>query len=245
MEEAFTHKLSLLKSSEPLLAAAASRDHPQHVEPDRLRQRPALADDDCVTLTGAERRRDVRRDVPVALLVPRVLLDEVHVVPADDQRAVHLGRVDGARQNAAADRDVAREGALLVDVGTLDGLFRGLEAQADGAVEAASGLAGLGALLSLALGEEVDAVLLLEGLLVLLRVKSAFFSGRESREVSDGFAFRARFDAIEVALRSDAFTMRIGSISTSKERKELFGSRVGKRKGRARAREGPAAREMM
>ena len=81
---------------------------------------------------------------------------------------MHLGRVDGAREDAAADRDIAREGALLVDVGALDGLLGRLETQADGAVEAGASLAGLSALLALALGEEVDAVLLLEGPLVLL-----------------------------------------------------------------------------
>ena len=167
-EQFILESFASLEPGEPLLAGSSGGDHPQHVEPHRLGQRPALANDNGVALAGAERRGDVRRDVAVALLVPRVLLDKVHVVPADDQRAVHLGRVDGSRQDAPADGHVAREGALLVDVGTLDGLLGRLEAEADRAVEAGAGLSGLGALLSFALGEQVDAVLLLEGLLVLL-----------------------------------------------------------------------------
>ena len=47
---------------------------------------------------------------------PLVLGDPVEVVPADDERARHLGRHHDALENAPADRDVAGEGALLVHV---------------------------------------------------------------------------------------------------------------------------------
>ena len=53
-------------------------------------------------------------EVLVSLLVTRVLGDEVEVLAADDERAVHLGRDDGACQNATADGDEASEGAFLV-----------------------------------------------------------------------------------------------------------------------------------
>lgn len=52
--------------------------------------------------------------VLVALLVTRVLGDEVKVFAADDQGAVHLGRDDGSSKDTATDGDLAGEGALLV-----------------------------------------------------------------------------------------------------------------------------------
>jgi hypothetical protein len=47
---------------------------------------------------------------------------QVEVVSADDDGVGHLGRVDDAGEDTATDRDVAGEGALLVDVGAVDGL---------------------------------------------------------------------------------------------------------------------------
>jgi len=79
-----------------------------------LAERPALADGDLVTLLDTESRRDVCGEVLVPLLVAGVLGDEVEVLAADDQGAVHLGGDDGAGQDTAADRDEAGEGALLV-----------------------------------------------------------------------------------------------------------------------------------
>ena len=52
----------------------------------------------------------------MALLVTAVLLPEVHVVPADDNSALHLGRTHHTTKNAATNGDCAREGAFLVDV---------------------------------------------------------------------------------------------------------------------------------
>ena len=79
-----------------------------------LAERAALADGDLVTLLDTESGRDVGGDVLVPLLVTRVLLDEVEVLPADDDRSVHLGGNDGAGEDTAADRDETGEGALLV-----------------------------------------------------------------------------------------------------------------------------------
>lgn len=53
-------------------------------------------------------------EVLVALLVTGVLGDEVEVLAADDDGAVHLGGNDGAGQDTATDGDEAGEGALLV-----------------------------------------------------------------------------------------------------------------------------------
>ena len=51
---------------------------------------------------------------------------------------LHLERDNGAAENAATDGHVAGEGALLVDVGALDGLTGSLEAKTDVAHEAAA-----------------------------------------------------------------------------------------------------------
>ena len=47
-------------------------------------------------------------------LVSRIFGDEMQVFPTDDERAVHFGRHDGAGEDAAADGDLAGEGAFLV-----------------------------------------------------------------------------------------------------------------------------------
>ena len=60
----------------------------------------------------------------MALLETLVLGDVVQVVAADDHRAVHVGLDDRATQNTAADRHVASERALLVDVVALSRLLR-------------------------------------------------------------------------------------------------------------------------
>ena len=53
-------------------------------------------------------------EVLVALLVTGVLGDEVEVLAADDECAVHLGGDDGASEDTATDGDESGEGALLV-----------------------------------------------------------------------------------------------------------------------------------
>lgn len=84
------------------------------VETYSLAQRPALANGNLVTLLNTESRGNVGGDVLVALLVTVVLGDVVEVVPADDERSVHLGGDDGAGQDTTTDGDETGEGALLV-----------------------------------------------------------------------------------------------------------------------------------
>ena len=50
----------------------------------------------------------------MALLVSRVLGDEVKVLAANDEGTVHFGRDDGSGEDTATDADVASEWALLV-----------------------------------------------------------------------------------------------------------------------------------
>ena len=56
----------------------------------------------------------MRSEVGVSLLVSGVLGDEVEVFSSDDDGTVHFRRDDSSGQDAAADRDHAGEGALLV-----------------------------------------------------------------------------------------------------------------------------------
>jgi hypothetical protein len=96
----------------------------------------------------------------VALLVTVVLGDEVEVLATDDDGALHLGRDDLASEDTTADRDITGEGALLVDVVTLNGLLGGLEAKTDLLVPAVV----LDGLLAGNLGVLEDTLLLLESL---------------------------------------------------------------------------------
>ena len=103
-----------LKLGELLDSLAGPGEHTEDVETDGLGERAALADDDLVTGLDTESGGDVGGEVLVALLVTRVLGDEVEVLPADDDGTVHLGGNDGAGQDTATDRDETSEGALLV-----------------------------------------------------------------------------------------------------------------------------------
>lgn len=100
-------------------------------------------------------------EVLVALLVTGVLGDVVKVFSADDEGAVHLGGNDGAGKDTTADRDLAGEGALLVDVGALNGSGGGTETQTDVLVPSAAALAGASRL-RLGLLVKEDTLLLLE-----------------------------------------------------------------------------------
>lgn len=117
-----------------------------NVEAHCLGERAALANCDDVTLFDDERRREVRRNVAVALLVTAVLGKPMKVVTANDDGPLHFGGGDGATEDAATDRDVAGEGAFVVDIIALDGAPGCAVAEADVLVETealAFGLFGL------------------------------------------------------------------------------------------------------
>ena len=81
------------------------------------------------------------RDVAVSLFItkhnsqrtnlPSVLLDVTKVVTANNNSALHLGRDDKTLKDSSTNGNVGSEGALLVDVGGVDGGLGGLEAKAD------------------------------------------------------------------------------------------------------------------
>lgn len=79
-----THPIRL-KLGELLGGLSASGEDTEDVEADGLGERPALANNDLVTGLDTESGRDVCGEVLVALLVTRVLGDEVEVFTADDQ----------------------------------------------------------------------------------------------------------------------------------------------------------------
>lgn len=137
----------------------------EHVEADCLGNGSALANsDDVAFLDESEGGRAVRWDVGVALFKAVVLLDEVQVVPAHNDSAVHLGGNDHASENAATDADAPSEGTVVVNVSAVNGFFGRLEAQTD-VLPVPHSLAGL--LRLQFLGVQEDRRLLLEGTLSL------------------------------------------------------------------------------
>ena len=66
----------------------------EHVEPNSLAQRAALANSHDVPILDAEARRAVNGDVPVPLLIALVLLDVMEVVAAHNDGPLHFGRDD-------------------------------------------------------------------------------------------------------------------------------------------------------
>ncbi len=136
----------------------------ENIEVHGLGQRSALSNSGNISLFDSEARRAVGDDVGVSLLVPVVLLDVVEVVPSEDNGVSHLVGDDHSLDDLSSDGDVAREGALLVYVVSLDGLLWGLEAKADVLV-VSGGLFVLGDQHLLGVG--VDSLLLLIAVLSL------------------------------------------------------------------------------
>jgi len=60
--------------------------------------------------------------VAVTLLETTVFPHKVQVVATNDNSALHLGLADHAGQDASTDPHITGPGALLVDVGAIDGL---------------------------------------------------------------------------------------------------------------------------
>ena len=99
-----------------------------NVELDSLGQRTALSNGNNVTLLDGEAWGAVSVDVLVTLLETTVLLDVVKVITTDDNGALHLGGDDKTLEDLSTDGNISSEGALLVDVGSLNGSIGGLDA---------------------------------------------------------------------------------------------------------------------
>ena len=103
-----------------------------HVEPHGLGEGAALThSDDIAGSDTGESRGQVGGQVVVPLLESVVLLDIVEVVSAEDDGSGHLGGKHDTLEDSATDGHIGGEGALLVDVLSLDGRLRGLESEAD------------------------------------------------------------------------------------------------------------------
>jgi len=92
-------------SSECLLYCTTlgpSRDHLQHIEPHGLGQWSALANDHVVSFLHTEAGGNVGRDVRVPLLIPLVFLDEVKVVPTNNDSPVHFSTMACSRNDATS-----------------------------------------------------------------------------------------------------------------------------------------------
>jgi len=136
------------------------------VELDSLGQRTALSNSNNVTLVDREAWGAVCVDVLVTLLETTVLLDVVKVITTDDNGALHLGGDDKTLENLSTNGNISSEGALLVDVVSLDGSIGGLNAKAD-ILHPAHGLDLFGVDVTLACNE--NGILALVGLFVLYR----------------------------------------------------------------------------
>jgi len=156
-----------LEHTEGLLSGLGPLGLVSHnVEQDSLGQRTALSNGDNISLLYSEAWTAVGMDILVPLLETTVLLDVVKVVPADDNSALHLGGGNKSLQDLTTDGDVASEGALLVNVVSLDGSIRGLDSQTN-VLDPTHGLRLLGDDIALA-GYE-DGILGLVCLFVLYR----------------------------------------------------------------------------
>jgi len=137
-----------------------------NVELDSLGQRTALSNGDNISLLDSEAGTAMGVDVLMTLLETTVLLDVVKVIPADDNGTLHLGGDDESLKDLSADGNISGEGALLVDVVSLDGSIGGLDAKTD-VLDPTHGLHLLGDDIALA-GDE-DGILGLVCLFVLYR----------------------------------------------------------------------------
>ena len=134
-----------------------------NIEANSLGKRTALSNGYDITILDGEGRRAVSRDILVPLLVTTVLGNVVQIIPSDNNGSLHLGGDDLSLQNSSTDRNVSSEGALLIDIGSLDGSFGSLETKTDLA-PVAGGLA----LAENAKSADGDTILLLECLFGLL-----------------------------------------------------------------------------
>lgn len=90
------------------------------VETDSLRKRAALSDSDNISVLDREGWGAVSSNILVPLLKTTVLLNVVQVVPSDDDCSLHLGGHDLTDQDSSSDGNISSEGALLVNIASLN-----------------------------------------------------------------------------------------------------------------------------
>jgi hypothetical protein len=137
-----------------------------HVELDSLGQRTALSNSDNIAILNGEAGTAVSVDVLVPLLVTLVLGDVVEVIPTNDNGALHLGGDDKTLKDLTTNGDISSEGALLVNVGSLDGSIGGFDSKTN-VLNPAHGLHLFG--VDVALAGDENGILRLVGFFVLCR----------------------------------------------------------------------------
>jgi len=133
---------------------------------DSLGQRTALPDGDNVTLLNREAGTAVSVNVLVTLLETTVLRDVVKVIATNNYGPLHLGGDDKTLEDLSANGNISSEGALLVNVGSLDGSIGGFDTKAY-ILNPAHGPDLFGVNVTLARNE--NGILALVGLFVLYR----------------------------------------------------------------------------
>lgn len=101
-----------------------------NVELHSLSERAALSYGHHITFTNVgEARRAVNSHLVMSLLKTAVLGDILEVVTADNKGALHLVRHDKSLKNATTNGHISSEGALLIDVSSLNSGLRRLVAK--------------------------------------------------------------------------------------------------------------------
>ncbi len=89
---------------------------------------PALSDSHDVTdFDTSEARAEMGRDILVSLFVSVVFFEEMEVVSANNDGFAHFVGSYDTSENSTSNTHVSGEGALLINVFSINGLLRGFE----------------------------------------------------------------------------------------------------------------------
>jgi hypothetical protein len=126
-----------LESTESLLSSLSVDGSlvSNYVELNGLTQGTALSDGDYITLLYIEGRSAMSRDILMPLLETTVLRNVMKVVPTDNYGILHLIGDDKSLENTSTDGNVSSEGALLVNISSLNGSIGSLNSETDRAGE--------------------------------------------------------------------------------------------------------------
>lgn len=128
-------KVKRLKLVEGLLGTG-TRNDTDNIELDCLGKRSALTCNDHITLVDFKARRAMDRKSLMTFFISLVFRAEVKIVTTDDNSSVHRGALNNTTKNMTTNADISSEGALLVNIMSNNGLTRGLESKANGAIVA-------------------------------------------------------------------------------------------------------------
>lgn len=166
-----------------------------NVEPNSLGQRTALSNGNNITFLNIECRGAMNRNILMPLLETTVLGNVMKVIPAYNNGTLHLVGDNLSLENTSTDGNVSGEGALLVNVISLDSSIGGLDSKSYGAGETK----GLGAL-DYALAGDEDCVLALVSLFVLIALIVCVGNARHIRKETEGCKDRKKEKVVRFVL---------------------------------------------